>query len=137
MTEASVIEDPRPAGERNEEPVRRLQLEDRIADQLPSIVRTELARMDAGQQAQFAEEFRRKRKSKAIAYLASLLYLHYAYVGRVGMTLLMWLVAICTLGILGLIWWFVDLFRIPGIVGAANRDIATAILRDMKIISGR
>lgn len=113
-----------------------LQIENSLADGLPSMVRTELARMPGGAQSQFAEEYRRKRKSVALAYVLSLLYLHYAYVGRIGMTLLMWLVAIISLGIFGVIWWIIDLFRMPGIVGNRNKDIAMEILRDQKIIAG-
>lgn len=113
-----------------------LAIEPSLADGLPTVVKASLAGMSDLAQQQFAEEYGRKRRSVGFAYLTSLLYLHYAYVGRVGMTLLMWLAAICSFGVLGLIWWVIDLFRMPGIVRNRNADIATAILRDQKIIAG-
>lgn len=110
--------------------------EEQIVKRLPILVRTEFGKMGAEEQAQFMEEFDRKRKHVGSAYIASLLSLHYAYVGRWPMTFLMWLVGVATLGIGLIIWWLVDLFRIPSIIRDKNSDIAVAILRDQKIIAG-
>lgn len=103
---------------------------------LPVLVQAEFSRMEPSEQAQFFGIYDRKRRSRAVAYLASLLYLHYAYLGRVGMTVLMWIVAICSFGIVGLLWWIVDLFRMPSLVADRNSDIAVEVMRDQKIISG-
>jgi len=110
--------------------------EEQIVKRLPILVRTEFGKMSAEEQAQFMEEFDRKRKQVALAYMASLFSLHYAYVGRWPMTFLMWLVGAVTLGFGIIIWWLVDLFRIPSLVRDKNSDIAVSILRDQKIIAG-
>lgn len=110
--------------------------EEQIVKRLPILVRTEFGKMGAEEQAQFMEEFDRKRKHLGSAYIASLLSLHYAYVGRWPMTFLMWLVGVATLGIGLIIWWLIDLFRIPSIIRDKNSDIAVSILRDQKIIAG-
>lgn len=108
---------------------------ERAVRNLPVMIKREFANMNEFEQAEFMEEFRRKRKSVGKAYLASLLSLHYAYVGRFGMTFVMWIVGVLTLGIGVLIWWTIDLFRIPGIVRDKNSDIGVAVLRDQRIIS--
>ena len=103
-----------------------------IADQLPSTVKTQLAKMTAEQQSQFVEEFKRKAKSKSTGIaLAILLGWHYAYLNRWGLQFLLWIS--CALAV-GFIWWFVDLFRVSGMITDWNKDVATEILRDMKII---
>ncbi len=107
-----------------------------VADTLPAMVRNELAQMPAQSQDEFVEEYERRKKGLGMAYLCSLLYCHYAYVGRAGMTGIMWLVALVTLGIGALIWWVVDLFRMPGIVGNHNSDMAVDVLRNFKAIHG-
>lgn len=105
-------------------------------NQLPISVRASLERSNENEVSMFDQEYSDKRRSVAVAYLASLFMLHYAYCGRVGMTLLCWLVGFMTLGVGGLIWWLIDLFRIPGIVRKRNHDIATGVLRDQRIIMG-
>lgn len=104
--------------------------------ELPVAVRASLQSMDEIQSDMFIEEFARRKKSVAGGYFSSLLFFHYGYVGRIGMTLLGWLVAFMTLGIGMAIWWIIDLFRIPGIVRNYNSDLAISILRDQRIIMG-
>lgn len=60
-------------------------------------------------------------KSTGTAYVFwFLLGAHYLYPGRVGTQLLLWFTML--LGI-GLIWWLIDIFRIPGLVAQANRTL--------------
>lgn len=104
----------------------------RILDNLPSMVREGLSKLTASKQEQFIEEYRRKSKNMGITYLLwFILSLHYVYLGRWGLTLLMWI----TLDGL-LIWWIVDAFRIPGMIRNYNKDVAVDVLRTMKAIEG-
>jgi predicted DNA-binding transcriptional regulator YafY len=71
-----------------------------------------LGTMDESAQLAFAEEFSRKKKSPALAFWLLLpCGLHYAYAGRVWLTLIF----LITFGGFG-VWWFLDLFRVWGIV---------------------
>lgn len=103
-----------------------------IASDLPAMVRNELAKMSAQKQEEFLEEYKRKRKSVGFGYvlLIFLFSLHYGYVGKWGLQVLFWL----TGGGL-VIWWFIDLFRVPGLVGNYNKDMATNVMRNLKAIS--
>ncbi len=102
-----------------------------IADRLPSLVRTELSRLSPERQSQFVEEYRRKSKSVGMAYfLWFTIGLHYLYLNKVGTQLFYWF---SFFGLL--IWSIIDIFRIPGMVHDYNRDVATDVLRDMKILA--
>ena len=82
-------------------------------------------------QGSFIEEFKRKKKSVAAAYVLWLLLgVHYGYLGKWWIQLLYWF----TLGGL-LIWAIVDIFRIPSMVRNYNKDVAIDVFRDLKIIS--
>lgn len=101
---------------------------------LPAMVKSELAKLPAQGQQEFLEEFDRKSRGLGVAYLCSLLYCHYGYLGRWGMTAIIWIAAIITFGIAGLIWWFIDLIRMPSLVRNHNSDIALEVLRNYKSI---
>jgi len=102
-----------------------------IVDKLPSMVRNELANLPPQKQEEFLEEYKRKRKSIAIAYLCWIFFgLHYAYMRNWGMQILLWI----TLGGF-LIWWIIDFFRIPGMIENYNKDIAIDIMRNLKAIT--
>ena len=103
-----------------------------IVDNLPSMVRNELAKMTAQKQDEFVEEYRRKAKSLGTAYLFLIIVLamHYGYLKKWGLQVVFWLT-----GGGFLIWWFIDLFRLPGLVNNYNKDIATDTMRNLKAIS--
>ena len=101
-----------------------------VTDNLPSMVRNELVKLSAQKQEEFVEEYRRKGKSKGTAYLLWFFGLHYAYLGKWGMFIL-YLVTFAGL----FIWWFVDLFRVGGMIEDHNKDIAMDIFRNMKAMS--
>ena len=64
-----------------------------------------------------------KMKSSGIAHLCWFFVgCHYAYLGRWGTQILFWITA-CGLGV----WYFLDLFLIPGKVNRHNRRIADQI----------
>jgi hypothetical protein len=60
-----------------------------IADALPAMVKNELAKMSAQRQAEFVEEYKRKKKSVGFAYLFLVLILgmHYGYTRKWGLQL--------------------------------------------------
>lgn len=102
-----------------------------IADNLPSMVKNELAKMPAQKQTEFLEEYKRKNRSVSTAYLLFLfLGAHYAYQGRWGMQILFWM----TVGGF-FIWWLVDLFRLYGVINNYNKDLALDVMRNLKSIS--
>jgi len=102
-----------------------------IANNLPAMVRNELAKLPAQKQEEFIEEYKRKAKSTGIAYVLWLLLgSHYVYLKKWGIQILFWL----TFGVL-FIWWLVDLFRIPGMIRDYNKDVAVDVLRNLKAVS--
>jgi hypothetical protein len=106
-------------------------IEPSIYRNLPTVVKTSLEKLSDQKKAEFVEEYRRKKKSMGVAYVCwFLLGWHYIYFHKWGMQLLFWLT-----GGGFLIWWFIDLFRIPGITRGYNQDVAIATLRDIKLLS--
>ena len=104
-----------------------------VANNLPSMVRNELAKMSPQKQEEFVEEYNRKAKSVGIAYvfLILVLWMHYGYLRKWGLQIAFWLTA----GGFG-IWWLIDLFRVPGLVSSYNKDMATDTMRNLKAVSG-
>ena len=112
----------------------RLVIEPSIADILPSMVKETLAKMSVSQQQQFVEEYKRKKKSTGVAYFFLLLCLGmpYGYLGKWGLQFAYWL---CLAIFIGFFWMLYLLFALPGLVRDTNRDIATQIVRDLKVMS--
>jgi hypothetical protein len=103
-----------------------------IADNLPAMVRNELTKLPAQRQEEFVEEYKRKAKSTGTAYLLCLLFGgHYMYLRKWGIQFVFWL----TLGGI-VIWWLVDLFRIPSMIRDYNKDVAVDVLRNLKVVTG-
>ena len=100
-----------------------------LRNQVPESVQRKLEEMDEAAQLGFAEEFGRMKKSVPLAFLLVSAGMHYAYLGRVWLTLLFFL----TFGGFG-IWWFVDMFRVFGMVRDRNRSIAIQVLRDIQVL---
>ena len=102
-----------------------------IIDSLPSMVKNELIKMSAQKQQEFLEEFNRKKKTISLGYVFLLFIFgfHYAYLNKWGEQIIF----ILTGGGL-IIWWIVDLFRIPSMVKNYNKDIAINVLRNMKAL---
>lgn len=102
-----------------------------ISTDLPSMVKNELAKMSPQKQEEFIEEFKRKKKPLGLAYLCWFLFgVHYGFLGKWGVQILYWV----TFGGF-LIWMFIDLFRIPGMIKDYNKDVATDTMRALKAIS--
>jgi hypothetical protein len=103
-----------------------------VAACLPPAVREELAGMPKEQQNAFVQAFQTRSASLRMAYLLSLFYCHYGLLGRWAMT--GWLcLSLFVAGTLGLIWWLIDLVRMPRMVREHNHRLATDILHNLQI----
>jgi hypothetical protein len=100
-----------------------------LRKQVPDAVLRKLDEMDESARLGFAEEFGRKKKSPLLAFLLVGAGLHYAYLGRVWLTLFFLL----TMGGFG-IWWLIDLFRVFGMVRERSRSVAIQVLRDIQVL---
>ena len=100
-----------------------------LSKQVPDAVLRKLDEMDETTQLGFAGEFSRHKKSSLLAFLLVGVGLHYAYLGRVWLTLLF----LITMGGFG-IWWFIDIFRVFGMVRERNRSVAIQVLRDIQVL---
>lgn len=111
-----------------------IEMNDGLKRQIPEPVLLKMEKMDEFTQETFLAEFKKKKKSPLVAFILLLLLppFHYFYFGKVWLNLLLWL-TLC-IGI-GFIWWFVDLFRIFGMVREYNRTVAIHMLRDIQILN--
>ena len=103
-----------------------------VAACLPLSVRGELASLPQERQQEFVEAFQSKSANLAMAYLLSLCYCHYGLLGRWAMTGWMCLSLFVT-STLGLIWWLIDLVRMPRMVREHNHRVATDLLHELQI----
>jgi hypothetical protein len=98
---------------------------------LPSMVRNQLAALSPGEYQAFREEYDRRIKNEGTCYLLWFcLGWHYAYLGKWGLQVLFWLS-----GGGFLIWAVAGLFRIPQMVRDYNKEVAIGALRDLKAVS--
>jgi TM2 domain len=98
---------------------------------LPRVVTAAAAKLDPAARKSFHRDYARRRKSLAVAYLAWLLLgWHYLYLGRIGLQLAFWLTA-------GgfVVWWLIDLFRLPGVVGRHNEDLARELVAQYRAMA--
>ena len=79
------------------------------------------------QRPYFVRAFRTRSKSLLLAYLTSLVYCHYAMLGRWAMTGMMFL-SLFVAAAVGWIWWLIDLVRMPQMVREHNDRLAAEIL---------
>lgn len=104
--------------------------DERSTKGLPMMVVNELRTLPAERQAEFFEEYNRRRKKPWAAWLLWLVGWHFVYWGRWGLQVLY----IFTL--LGFyVWWAIEGFRMPGRLRHDRADVAVAVLRDLKQIS--
>jgi hypothetical protein len=103
----------------------------RLASALPPEVLAEVARLAPAQQAAFVDAYRVRSKSLFLAYLTSLLYCHYALLGRWAMSGIMFVSLFCAAAV-GWVWWLIDLVRMPRMVREYNDHLALEILRSLE-----
>lgn len=112
----------------------RLAIPEEIARDLPETVRAELALLPTDQQQAFLSHYQKKCKSLAMAYLVSLIYCHYALLGRWTMTGFM-LVSLFIAAALGAVWWIIDLVRMPWLVRDHNDKVALEVLQSLRALA--
>ncbi len=108
-----------------------LEIESSVADKLPNMVKTSLAKLSTEHQSQFVEEYKRKSKNLGVMMVLAILFpIQLFLLGKTGLGVALWL----TGGGLG-IWWLIEIFLTPKRVKDYNENIATTIMRDLKIMN--
>ncbi len=104
----------------------------RIQDDLPASIRQSLGTLSPPQQVTFEEDYKRKRRSKALYFVIALVFpIQHFLLGRVGLGILFWI----TWGGFGL-WWLIELLFTPfRRITEYNETIARELMRDLKIMS--
>lgn len=107
-----------------------IEIPEALKVQIPPAVLRKVAQMEEVNQEAFVAEFKKKIKSSFFAFLFAGSGCHYLYLGKYLMCFLFW----GTMGGLG-IWWFVDLFRVRGMVQEYNKTVAINVLRDIQVLN--
>lgn len=101
-----------------------------IAKRTNTAVYNKLISLDDGQRQAFLQEYYRKRKNMAMAYVLWVLFgLHFAYLNRWGLQVMYWI----TLGGFGF-WALWELVSIPDRIVDYNTDLSTHIMKDIVAI---
>jgi hypothetical protein len=100
-----------------------------IAEKLSPMVQAEAKKLSTEKMAYFLEELQRRSKVTGIAYICWVVGLHYAYMERWSKLIIFWLTA-------GgfLVWWIADAFRMPSLIRDCNKDVATKVFRELRIM---
>jgi len=108
-----------------------LEIESSIADKLPNMVKTSLAKLSTEHQAQFVEEYKRKSKNFGLLMVLAIIFpIQLFLLGKVGLGIAFLL----TGGGMG-IWWIIEIIMTPKRVKDFNENIASTIMRDLKIMN--
>ena len=97
---------------------------------LPEETLETLAALPPEKKHEFFQTFDEKAAKLPMIYLSSTVYGHYLLLGRWSMTGWMWC-SVFVAGALGLIWWLVDLVRMPEMIREHNQRIAIEILQTL------
>ena len=102
-----------------------------ITKNLPFSVTAQLASLPEEAQREFFDEYNLKSRSLVLSYVLQtwVFGTQYLYLGKWGLQLLYWL-SWAFFG-LGSVWWFIDLFRMPGMVNEYNSKLADDILKNV------
>jgi len=99
--------------------------------EIPTSLKPVFEKLSPEAQISVKRDYAKREKSMAFAYLAWLLLgWHYLYLKRVGLQLAFWL----TLGGF-FVWWFIDLFRVAGLVNRMNEDTARELMVQYKALN--
>lgn len=108
-----------------------LEIEQSIARDLPIMVKEPLSKLPTDKQSVFAEEYKKRSKSKGLMIVLAILFpIQLFLLGKTGLGIAYWV----TGGGMG-IWWFIEIFLTSKRVSDYNGDIGIAVLRDMKMMS--
>ena len=106
-----------------------LEISPSIADKLPPIVKQGLTKLSPEQQMTFEHEYKRRARNNVLFLVLAILFpIQHFLEGRVGLGILF----ILSFGGFW-VWWLVDIFLVWGRCNRHNEDLATGILRDMKL----
>jgi len=98
---------------------------------LPTAVEAAQAKLDPEMRNAFVHDYVKRRNSLLVAYITWLLLgWHYLYLGTIGLQFAFWFTA----GGL-FIWWFLDLFRMPGVVARHNEDVARELMTQYRMMA--
>lgn len=107
-----------------------LEISTSITDNMPSTVKSALSKMSTEQQSQFVDEYQRKSKSQGLLMALAIIFpIQLFLLGKTGLGILF----LATFGGLW-VWWIIEIFMTPKRVREYNADVATTIIRDMKIM---
>ena len=107
-----------------------LHISQSIADTLPAIVKQNISKLSPESQATFESEYKRKKRSPGVFLALAILFpIQFFLEGRVGLGL----VFLLSFGGFGW-WWLIDIFLVWGRTKAYNEELASTIMRDLKIM---
>ena len=107
------------------------QAEARSLKSLPPSVQNVVGKMGANEQAAFFNEYERKKRKLSVSYLLWIFFgLYYVYNRKVGLQIGYWLSWFIGVGV---VWWVIDLFRMPSIVRASNEQVARDALQTLSL----
>lgn len=90
---------------------------------------------DESQRRYVLPRFESRKKSKVTAYLLWFFFgVYYFYLGKPVLNILLWL--FCSV-LVGFVWWFVDLFRIGGIVDEYNDKLLMGLVQEAKVVMSK
>ena len=104
---------------------------------LPFVVQAQLAELPEQAQQDFLYEYTRRKKEPAVAYVAHFATLSEGYLDNWTLQVLFWM---SWFVLIGPLWWFINLFRMPGKVRKYNKKLAEKILKHIHFkykISGK
>lgn len=108
----------------------RASLDPEFVAELPSMVAAALEKMPLEQAEMFAEEYlRRRRRLLGMELLAIFFPIQLFFLGRVGLG-----IAFLLTGGGLYVWWLIEIFLTPRRVRDYNLELATEIMRDIKIL---
>ena len=103
---------------------------------LHQLVKIELPKLSREYQELFWKEFRKKSITDwGTLIFWCLLGSHYLHLRQYKMQVVFWLVTIFSAGVIGLIWWIVDLFCITAKVTESNRELSLQVLKDIRFFA--
>ena len=106
-------------------------IKESLQDHIPITVKSTLAKMSNDEQAMFQSEFERKKKSTGVMVILAIFFpIQLFLLGEIALGVLF----LFTWGGLG-IWWIIEIFITPRRVRNYNKDIATEIVTDLRIMS--
>lgn len=91
-------------------------------------VMSQLQRLTPEQKNYVVTTLPSRQKEKSTAYILWIVFgVYYFYLNKPVKNILLWITSFCFIGV---IWWFIDLFRISGMVKDYNREAAKKVIAE-------